>query len=99
MKFKNGDRYFREYIIYDDEGEEVESFTLIGEVVFADEDKFIVLAEAPTGAEIANYSGLLYKDCKEMFPEFDYNKFVFGEPLWERFVPLYQDDESFVFQE
>jgi hypothetical protein len=99
MKHKVGDKYFREYLANDEEGNEMASLILQGEVVYSNETVFIVIADSNSHAEIAIMNGLLYERCRTFFPDFEYNKFSYGKPLQERFVPMNQEDEEFLFFE
>ena len=97
MKHKVGDKYLRDYVAYDEEGNNMAIFTLQGEVVYANDTVFIVLAGSNSDYEVATMNGLLYECCRTFFPDFEYNKFSYGKPLQERFLPMNQEDEECLF--
>ena len=95
MRYKVGDKYDREYIINDENGLEMDRFQLRGEVIYADDDEFLVKASNSSSAEITQFYSLPLDLCIETYPSIDFKSVKTQH--FENFIPLEQGTEAFLF--
>lgn len=90
---KIGDKYNKTFICNDEDGSELDRFELSGDIVYVDDDLFIVLADHNTNMEIVSL-GMSYDNISMMYDiqlpyAYELNKFSV-------FIPLDTDIEWFL---
>lgn len=98
MRYKLGDKYNAEYIAPAELGAGFDCF-LSGDVIYADDNVFIVKASLGSNAEIVQWRSLSFAKCKQHYPALDFDFVPNLPPIFDYFVPLIQGTEEFLIDE
>ncbi len=93
MNYKVGDYYSRTLYAYDEDGNEIDSSSLSGNVIYADEELFVLDSQG-SNLETVDSFAICFADCQKYIPKFDYTCSYAGNPHCDYFIPITQETEK-----